>query len=95
MNSRQVSKASKHHVGSQSLTITTTRKAQIMGATERWVWIRKDGVLMVHTENDGWTYMRRGLEKRDWEISLEELRGSHLYERAVQLLAEWKAKQKP
>jgi hypothetical protein len=49
----------------------------------------------VHTENDGWTYMRRGLEKRDWEISLEELRGSHLYERAVQLLAEWKAKQKP
>lgn len=40
-----------------------------MGATERWFVIEK---ITVHTENDGYTMMRRGLEANDEEISLDE-----------------------
>ena len=46
-------------------------------------------------ENDGWTYMRRGPEARDWPVSLEELKKTYSpghYEKAVKLLTEWKAK---
>jgi hypothetical protein len=71
-----------------------------MGSTERWVWLREDGVLMMHQANDGWRLMRRGLEERDEEISLEKLKatyglGSNKYKEAVKLLAAWKAKQTP
>jgi hypothetical protein len=52
---------------------------------------------MMHVENDGWTYMRRGPEGQDWEVSLEELNKrypSHHYEKALKLRTEWEAKQK-
>jgi hypothetical protein len=79
--------------------LAAIHRRERMGSIERWVWLRDDGVLMMHQENDGWRCMRRGLEARDRKISLEELKATygkaHNYERAVQLLAERKAKQKP
>ena len=39
-----------------------------------------------------------GAEARDWPVSLEELKKTYSpghYEKAVKLLTEWKAKQKP
>jgi hypothetical protein len=48
------------------------RSAVEMGAIERWAFV-KDGRIYLHQENDGWTFLRRGPEAVDKEISLGEL----------------------
>src|SRR5262249_38125121 len=57
-------------------------------SAERWVYM-KDGVLMLHQENDGYTFMRRGAEAVDEPITLEEVRQHYPlhYEEAKALLA--------
>ena len=42
-------------------------------ARERWVYV-KDGQLMMHEENDGARFLRRGPEAADWPVTLEEIR---------------------
>jgi hypothetical protein len=40
-------------------------------SVERWVWMTEDGQLILRTENDGWTFLRRGPEPVDREVYLE------------------------
>jgi hypothetical protein len=40
-----------------------------MGSTETWLHKVK---VTIHTENDGYRVLRRGLESRDEEVTLEE-----------------------
>jgi hypothetical protein len=56
-----------------------------MSEVESWVYL-KDGVLMLHVENDGYSYLRRGREAYDKPITLAELEGSPLLHEARQLL---------
>ena len=65
-------------------------------STERWIYVREDGQLIFHAENDGWTFARRGPEAREREISLEELKNyatsatdGPSYENGLRMLAEW------
>jgi hypothetical protein len=47
-----------------------------MGATESWVYVREDGAIVLRTENDGPTFLRRGPEARD-KLLLSELERRH------------------
>jgi hypothetical protein len=42
-----------------------------MGARERW-FVERDGILYLHEENDGWTFMRKGPQAVECPISPEE-----------------------
>ena len=42
-------------------------------AIERWVRIEADGRLILHEENDGIAFLRRGPEAHEREITLQEL----------------------
>ena len=44
---------------------------------ERWVFVDEKGRLMLHTENDGETFLNRGPETVETEITLDELRASY------------------
>jgi hypothetical protein len=56
------------------------------GAVESWVYM-KDGVLMIHVENDGPTFLRRGAEAVDRPVTLAELEHfPRLYAEAKALL---------
>jgi hypothetical protein len=44
---------------------------------ERWVFVDEKGRLMLHTENDGQTFLNRGAEAVNTEITLDKLRASH------------------
>jgi hypothetical protein len=59
-----------------------------MGSTESWVLIRDDGTIILHTENDGWTYLRRGPEAVEKTVSLEWLKNHepNRYAEAVKML---------
>lgn len=59
-------------------------------SSERWVRVEDDGTIILHEENDGWTYLRRGAEETECVITLEELRktyGLRHYEDALRQLA--------
>jgi hypothetical protein len=58
----------------------------IMSTTESWVWLSGD-TLMMHVENDGARVLRRGLDRRDFPVTLEELRSyPQLHSDACRLL---------
>jgi hypothetical protein len=60
-----------------------------MGATENWIIVRPDGTLVLHTENDGMQFMRRGPEAIEQVVTLEELQGRpHLLADAKRQLAD-------
>jgi hypothetical protein len=66
-------------------------------SSERWVRVEDDGTIILHVENDGWTFLRRGAEETERVITLEELKktyGSHHYEDALRQLAVLEAKRK-
>jgi hypothetical protein len=42
-------------------------------SSERWVIIKDDGTLVLHTENDDWAFLRHGPEARETPITLDEL----------------------
>jgi hypothetical protein len=44
---------------------------------ERWGFVDEKGRLMLHTENDGETFLNRGPEAVETEITLDELRASY------------------
>ena len=47
-------------------------------STERWLIVRKDGSLVLHEENDGWAFLRNGLQASEEPISANKtLRISH------------------
>jgi len=52
---------------------------------ERWVFVR-DGKLYLHEENDGPTYLRRGPEASEREITLDELARRHTWQGAAEKL---------
>jgi hypothetical protein len=56
-------------------------------ARERWVYV-KDGQLMMHEENDGWSFLKQGPQASDWPITLEEVRLTYPghYDEARELL---------
>jgi hypothetical protein len=59
-----------------------------MGATESWVTVHPDGTIVMHVENDGWRFMRRGPEESDTIVTLEQLKSyPSLYESAKAQLA--------
>jgi hypothetical protein len=59
-----------------------------MGAVERWVYVRDDGTIILHEENDGWTFLRRGPEAHEEIVTLDDLRNyPRLLEDAQRLLA--------
>jgi hypothetical protein len=59
-----------------------------MGSTESWVYINGDGALVLHTENDGWRFLRRGAEAAERIVTLDELEQyPRLHEEASELLA--------
>jgi hypothetical protein len=55
-----------------------------MGSSERWIIVKPDGTLILHSENDGVRYLRKGAEAVDEEVTLEYLKQHHpgLYEDA-------------
>jgi hypothetical protein len=66
-------------------------------STERWVIVKEDGTILLHEENDGWTFMRRGAEATERVIALEELKKSYSprhYEDALRQLAALDLKRK-
>lgn len=66
-----------------------------MGSSESWVYLNPAGKLMMHVENDGHRYLRRGPEASDTEVTLEELRQyPRLYEEANELLTQAKKNDK-
>jgi hypothetical protein len=72
------------HTPSQRRSAAPARSAaraasgQVIMGVERWVYL-KDGVLMLHTENDGATYLRRGREAVDVPVvNRRSIRGSIL-----------------
>jgi hypothetical protein len=56
---------------------------------ERWVYL-KDGQLMMHEENDGWSFLKQGPQSGDWPVTLDEVRSQYPnhYEEARKLLKE-------
>jgi len=56
-------------------------------ARERWVYV-KDGQLMMHEENDGWSFLKQGPQSADWPVTLEEVRQQYPghYDEAVEEL---------
>jgi hypothetical protein len=57
-----------------------------MSQIEQWVYV-KNGQLMLHTENDGYAFMKHGAEAEDQPVTLETLKGnSRLHKQAVELL---------
>ena len=40
-------------------------------STERFVKVRKDGTIWLQEDNDGWTYVNRGSEPREWQVTLD------------------------
>jgi len=42
------------------------------GNTEKWIDVNDDGTVTYHTENAGWTAMRRGVGGNDETMSAEE-----------------------
>ena len=66
-----------------------------MSADDCWI-LWQDGKLILHTENDGPRYMRRGAEPREREVTIEELRGhSRLYGEALKLIEEHRLPKDP
>ena len=61
-----------------------------MSADDTWVEVQETGKILVHTENDGWRFMRLGPEHRSREISLDEVKQiyPHYYPQVVKRLAE-------
>jgi hypothetical protein len=60
-----------------------------MGAFEQWIIVRADGTLILHTENDGPTFLRRGPEAIEQVVTLEELAARpHLLADAKRQLAD-------
>jgi len=59
-------------------------------AMERWTYISDDGQIVLHEENDGWTFLRRGAEAVETIVTLDELKWGYpgRYEEALKLLAE-------
>jgi hypothetical protein len=56
-------------------------------STERWVYLHDNGQIILHEENDGWTFMRRGAEATEREITLDELKNySPHYENGLKLI---------
>lgn len=45
-------------------------------STERWVSL-KDRAVIMHEENDGWTFLRHGAEEREEETTLGKLAAEH------------------
>ncbi len=56
-----------------------------MGVVEQWVIIEPDGKLTLHTETDGPSVLRHGIEKWDEPITWDELQRRHprLYQAAL------------
>lgn len=40
-------------------------------SSEHWIIVNDDGTLTLHTENDGWTFMRRGAEAVEYEVVID------------------------
>jgi hypothetical protein len=54
-------------------------------AKERWLFLRDDGQLMWHEENDGIVFLRKGPEARERPASKMDLRlNPHHWERFVE-----------
>lgn len=59
-------------------------------STERWIRVEEDGTIILHEENDGWTFVRRGAEASERVVTLDYLKktySSHHYEEALRQLA--------
>jgi hypothetical protein len=41
-------------------------------SSERWIYVKEDGTIILHTENDGWTFMRHGPEAVEKVLSPQE-----------------------
>jgi hypothetical protein len=37
-------------------------------SSEHWIIVNNDGTLTMHTENDGWTFLRHGAEAVEYEV---------------------------
>lgn len=48
-----------------------------MSNTERWVRVEDDGTIIMHEENDGAAFLRRGSEAVEWPVTLKELKRSY------------------
>lgn len=59
-----------------------------MSAIERWVRLDEAGRLVLHSENDGITFLLRGAEATERVVSLEDLEGRYprLHRQAIELL---------
>jgi hypothetical protein len=59
-------------------------------AVERWLRIEADGRLILHEENDGVVFLRRGPEATEREITLQELQSRYplLWKRVESKLGE-------
>lgn len=68
-----------------------------MGARERWVSVRDDGTIIMHEENDGAVFLRKGPESVEWVVTLDELKRSysahHVKDAEEQLVALARRKQ--
>ena len=59
-------------------------------SVERWVFVDKAGRLILHVENDGAAFLRRGAEVVGQEVTLKDLeqRYPRQHRQAVELLEE-------
>lgn len=56
---------------------------------EYWVTVSEDGKIFLHSENDGYAYLRKGADKDVVEVTLEQLKSrSYLYDQALKQLKE-------
>ena len=55
-----------------------------MSAKDRYITVEK-GIITMHVENDGHTFLNRGPEAEEHTVSLESLKGTSFYEEAKRL----------
>jgi hypothetical protein len=45
-----------------------------MSESERWVYVNDEGKLVLHTENDGHSFLRHGSQAHESPITLDEVK---------------------
>lgn len=56
---------------------------------DKWIEVTSDKKILMHVENDGWTFMRSGAERVTKEVTLEYLArtNEHLHKSALYQLS--------
>ena len=58
---------------------------------EQWYWI-KDGSIYLHSENNGYQFMKRGAEANDkFIMTVEEAKRKHVYGKLIKEYEEFKS----